>query len=50
MRTIKAEAEITAEELSVKEIAKMTGQKEATVKYQLHRAREMLKGMLGDIS
>ena len=78
MRTIKAEAEITAEEiidnpvmqavsklppkyrgcvhlfyfeeLSVKEIAKMTGQKEATVKSQLHRAREMLKEMLGDIS
>lgn len=38
------------EELSVKEIAKMTGQKEATVKSQLHRAREMLKEMLGDIS
>ena len=38
------------EELSVKEIAKMTGQKESTVKSQLHRAREMLKGMLGDIS
>ena len=50
MRTIKAEAEITVEELSVKEIAKMTGQKEATVKSQLHRAREMLKEMLGDIS
>lgn len=38
------------EELSVREIAKMTGQKESTVKSQLHRAREMLKGMLGDIS
>ena len=50
MRTIKAEAEITVEELSVKEIAKMTGQKEATVKSQLHRARKMLKEMLGDIS
>ena len=78
MRTIKAEAEITAEEiidnpvmqavsklppkyrgcvhlfyfeeLSVKEIAEMTGQKESTVKSQLCRAREMLKGILGDIS
>ena len=49
MRTIKAEAEITVEELSVKEIAKMTGQKESTVKSQLHRAREMLKEMLGEI-
>ena len=38
------------EELSVKEIAKMTGQKEATVKSQLQRARKMLKEMLGDIS
>lgn len=38
------------EELSVKEIAKMTGQKESTVKSRLHRAREMLKEMLGDIS
>lgn len=38
------------EELSVREIAQMTGQKESTVKSQLHRAREMLKGMLGDIS
>ena len=38
------------EELSVMEIAQMPGQKESTVKSQLHRAREMLKGMLGDIS
>lgn len=38
------------EELSVREIAMMTGQKETTVKSQLHRAREMLKEMLGDVS
>ena len=38
------------EELSIKEIAQMTGQKESTVKSQLHRARKMLKEMLGDIS
>lgn len=37
------------EELSVKEIAIVTGQKESTVKSQLHRAREMLKEMLGDV-
>lgn len=34
------------EELSVAEIAEQTGQKEGTVKSQLHRAREMLKEML----
>lgn len=38
------------EELSVKEIAEMTDQTESTVKSQLCRAREMLKGILGDIS
>lgn len=39
------------EELSVIEIAKITGQKETTVKSQLFRAREMLKGMLeGEIT
>lgn len=36
------------EELSVAEIAKLTEQKEGTVKSQLHRAREMLKGLLED--
>lgn len=36
------------EELSVAEIAEQTGQKEGTVKSQLHRAREMLKEMLED--
>ncbi len=36
------------EELSVAEIAGQTGQKEGTVKSQLHRAREMLKEMLED--
>lgn len=36
------------EELSVAEIAEQTGQKEDTVKSQLHRAREMLREMLGD--
>ncbi len=36
------------EELSVAEIAEQTGQKEGTVKSQLHRAREMLKEMLAD--
>ena len=78
MRTKKAEAELTAEEiidnpvmqavsklppkyrgcvhlfyfeeLSVKEIAEMTDQTESTVKSRLHRARKMLKEMLGDIS
>ncbi len=34
------------EELSVAEIAEQTGQKEGTVKSQLHRAREMLKELL----
>ena len=34
------------EELSGAEIAEQTGQKEGTVKSQLHRAREMLKQML----
>lgn len=34
------------EELSVIQIAQMTEQKESTVKSQLHRAREMLKGLL----
>ena len=38
------------EELSVKEIAEMTDQTESTVKSRLHRARTMLKEMLGDIS
>lgn len=38
------------EELSVKEIAEMTDQPESTVKSQLHRARKMLKEMLGDVS
>lgn len=38
------------EELSIKEIAQMTGQKESTVKSRLYRAREMLKEMLGEIS
>lgn len=36
------------EELSVAEIAAVTGQKEGTVKSQLHRAREMLKDLLED--
>lgn len=36
------------EELSVAEIAAFTGQKEGTVKSQLHRAREMLKELLED--
>ena len=35
------------EELSVAEIAQLTGQKEGTVKSQMHRAREMLKDILG---
>lgn len=34
------------EELSVAEIAEQTGQKEGTVKSQLHRAREMLRTSL----
>lgn len=36
------------EEFSVAEIAEQTGQKEGTVKSQLHRAREMLREMLED--
>lgn len=36
------------EEFSVAEIAELTGQKEGTVKSQLHRAREMLREMLED--
>lgn len=36
------------EELSVAKIAEQTGQKEGTVKSQLHRAREMLREMLED--
>lgn len=35
------------EDLSVKQIAQCTGTKEATVKSLLHRAREMLKPILG---
>ncbi|MCM1266657.1 MAG: sigma-70 family RNA polymerase sigma factor [Bacteroidales bacterium] len=38
------------EELSVAEIAASTGQKESTVKSQLHRAREMLKELLREES
>lgn len=38
------------EELSVAEIAKLTEQKEGTVKSQLHRAREMLKDLLREES
>lgn len=36
------------EELSIAEIAQLTGQKESTVKSQMHRAREILKGILGE--
>lgn len=36
------------EELSIAEIAQLTDQKESTVKSQMHRAREMLKGLLGE--
>lgn len=36
------------EELSIAEIAQLTGQKESTVKSQMHRAREMLKDILGE--
>lgn len=36
------------EELSVAEIARVTGQKESTVKSQMHRAREMLRELLGE--
>lgn len=35
------------EERTVAEIAKLTDQKETTVKSQMHRAREMLKDLLG---
>ncbi len=36
------------EELSVAEIAQLTEQKESTVKSQLHRARQMLRNLLGE--
>lgn len=36
------------EELTVAEIAGLTGQKESTVKSQMHRAREMLRHLLGE--
>lgn len=36
------------EERTVTEIAKLTDQKESTVKSQMHRAREMLKTLIGD--
>lgn len=36
------------EELSVAEIAKLTDQKESTVKSQMHRAREMLRKILDE--
>lgn len=36
------------EELSIAEIAQLTGQKESTVKSQMRRAREMLKSILGE--
>ncbi len=36
------------EERSVAEIAQLTDQKETTIKSQMHRAREMLKGLVGD--
>lgn len=36
------------EELTVAEIARLTEQKESTVKSQMHRAREMLRTMLGE--
>lgn len=36
------------EERTVAEIAQLTGQKESTVKSQMHRAREMLKDFIGD--
>lgn len=35
------------EELSIAQIAQLTGQKESTVKSQMHRARDMLKELLG---
>lgn len=34
------------EDLSIAEIAQLTSQKESTVKSQMHRAREMLRGIL----
>ncbi len=36
------------EERSVAEIAQLTDQKETTIKSQMHRAREMLKSLVGD--
>lgn len=36
------------EELSVAQIAKLTEQKESTVKSQMYRAREMLRSLLGE--
>lgn len=36
------------EDMSVKQIAEILNTKETTVKSQLHRAREMLKSMLGE--
>ena len=36
------------EERSVAEIAQLTDQKETTVKSQMHRAREMLKDLIGE--
>ncbi|MCM1121540.1 MAG: RNA polymerase sigma factor [Eubacterium sp.] len=36
------------EERTVTEIAQLTDQKESTVKSQMHRAREMLKTLIGD--
>lgn len=36
------------EERSVAEIAQLTDQKETTIKSQMHRAREMLKDLVGD--
>ena len=38
------------EERTVAEIAELTGQKESTVKSQMHRAREMLRGLLKEDS
>ncbi len=36
------------EERTIAEIARLTDQKESTVKSQMHRAREMLKSLIGD--
>ncbi len=36
------------EQLSVREIATLTGQGESTIKSQMHRAREMLKNLVRD--